>query len=144
MIGRVVSKFLDMCLSTLGTAAAYFEKIEVFVTKSIPWHNCVALFVDSCSVNVEIHNSIRTWLEAKYSPLYTFVYPCHFIHKAAHYGAKQLQAACCFGVEGVAVDIFYYFDNSIKRKGELQNFSEFCDIKSRKIFLHDGSSWRHL
>lgn len=38
--GRVVSKFLEMCLSTLGTAAAYFEKKEeVFVEKSIQWQN---------------------------------------------------------------------------------------------------------
>ena len=87
-------------------------------------------------MNVGRHNSIRTRLEAKYSPLYTLGCTCHFIHNAAHYGAKQLQAACRFEVEGVAVDIFYYFDYSTKRKGELRNCSEFRDIKSRKILKY--------
>ena len=105
--GRVVSKFLEMCLSMLGTAGAYFEKMEeVFVEKSIPWQNYIALSVDSCSIN---HNIIRTWLQAKYPSLYTLGYPCHFIHNAAYYGAK-LERACGFDVEEVAVEILYYFD----------------------------------
>ena len=80
--GRVVSKFLHTCLSTLGTAAAYFEKMkEVFVAKLIPWQNCIALPVDSCSVNIGKHNSIRKRLEARYPSLFT---TCYFIHNVNH------------------------------------------------------------
>lgn len=61
-LGMVCSRFLDMCLCSSGTAAAYFEKVEeVFNTKSIPWCNCIAFSVDSTSVNVGRHNSITGW-----------------------------------------------------------------------------------
>lgn len=64
-LGMVTSRFLDMCLCSSGTAAAYFDKLEeVFFSKSIPWYNCVAFSVDSTSVNVGKHNSIKTRLEA--------------------------------------------------------------------------------
>ena len=46
-LGVVVSRFLDMCLCTSGTAAAHFDKVEVFSNKSIAWSNCIALSVDS-------------------------------------------------------------------------------------------------
>ena len=32
--GRVVSRFLDMCLCSSGTAAAYFEKLEQVITEN--------------------------------------------------------------------------------------------------------------
>ena len=132
--GRVVSRFLDMCLCSSGTAAAYFENLEqVFTDKSIPWQNCIAFSIDSASVNIGRHNSIKTRIEKKYPPLYTLGCPCHFIHNTAHYGAKRLEAACGFDVEGVVVDVFYYFDHSTKRKGELREFATFRSIESRKI-----------
>ena len=59
----------------------------------------------------------------------TLCYPCHFIHNAAHDGAKQLEGACGFDVEEIAVDIYYYFEHSTKRKGELRSFSEFWDVR---------------
>ena len=125
-LGEVVSRFLDMCLCSSGTAATYFEKIEeVFSSKSIPWCNCVAFSVDSTSVNVGRHNSIKTRLEAKNPALYTLGCPCHFIHNAAHKAAKQLEAASGFDVEEMAVDVFYYFDYSTKRKGQLREFAQF-------------------
>ena len=75
--GRVASRFLNMCLCSLGTAAPYFDKVqEVFSSKSIPWCNCVALSVDSTSVNV---NSIKTRLEQWNPALLTLGCPCHFL-----------------------------------------------------------------
>lgn len=129
-LGMVVSRFLDMCLCS---SAAYFEKVEeVFNTKSIPWCNCIAFSVDSTSVNVGRHNSIKTRLEAKSPAFYTLGCPCHFIHNAAHKAAKKLELASGFDVEELAVDVFYYFDHSTKRKGELREFAQFCDSESRK------------
>ena len=107
-LGMVTSRFLDMCLCSSGTAAGYFDKLEeVFFSKSTPWCNCVAFSVDSTSVNVGKHNSIKTRLEAKNPALYTLGCPCHFIHNAAHKAAKQLEAASGFDVEEIAVDVFF-------------------------------------
>ena len=117
-LGMVASRFLDMCLCSLGTAAAYYDKVqEVF---SIPWCNCVALSVDSTSVNV---GRLKTRLEQRNPALFTLGCPCHFLHNAAHKGAKQLDSASGFDVEEMAVDVFCYFDHSIKRRGELREFT---------------------
>ena len=144
-LGMVVSRFLDMCLCSSGTSATYFDKIEeVFSSKSIPWYNCVAFSVDSTSVNVGRHNSIKTRLEAKNPALFTLGCPCHFIHNAAHKAAKQLEAASGFDVEEIAVDVFYYFDHSTKRKGQLREFAQFCDIESRKMLKYVSTRWLSL
>ena len=143
--GMVVARFLDMCLSSSGTAAAYFEKLEcVFSEKNIPSHNCVGFSVDSASVNIGKHNSIKTRIEGKYSPVYTLGCPCHFIHNAAHHATKSLEASCGFDVEGTVVDVFYYFDHSTKRKGELRDFATFCIVESRKILKHVSTRWLSL
>ena len=96
----------------------------------------IALSVDSALANVGRHNSIKTRLEAKNpSLIYTLGCSCHFLHNTAHKGAKDLELASGFDVEEVAVDVFYYFDHSTKRKGELREFSQFCSIESREILL---------
>lgn len=65
-------------------------------------------------------NSIKTRLEAKNPALCTLECPSHFLHNAAHKAAKQLEAGSCFDVEEMAVDVFYYFDHSTIRKGQLR------------------------
>ena len=128
-LGMVEPKFLSMCLCNQGTAAVYFEKVEeVFVSNNIPWSNCIALSVDSTSVNIGKHNSIKSRLELKNPYVYTLGCPCHFIHNAAHKASKKLGVASGFDVEELAVDVYYYFDHSTKRKGELQEYACFCDV----------------
>lgn len=141
-LGVVSSKFLSMCLCNKGTAAVYFEKLEeVFDSHNIPWSNCIALSVDSTSVNIGRHNSIKSRLEVKNPSVYTLGCPCHFIHNAAHTASKKLLAACRFDVEELAVDIYYYFDHSTKRKGELQDYACFCDVTYRKVLKYVSTRW---
>ena len=144
-LGKVVSRFLHMCLCSSGTAQAYFDKVEeVFTSKSIPWYNCIGFSVNSTSVNVGRHNSIKTRLETKNPAIYTLGCPCHFIHNSAHKAAKQLEATCGFDVEEAAVDIFYFFDHSTKRKGQLREFAQFCDIEYRKMLKYVSTRWLSL
>ena len=144
-MGVVVVRFLEMCLCSLGTAAAYFEKVEsVFNNKSIPWHNCIAFSVDNASVNVGRRNSIKTRLEEKNPAVYTLGCPCHFLHNGAHAAAKKLEGASGFDVEEICVDVFYYFDHSTKRKGELADFSHFCNTESRKMLKYVSTRWLSL
>ena len=88
---------------------------EVFASSNIPWSNYLALSVDSASVNIGRHNSIKSRLELKIPSVYTLGCPCHFIHNAAHAAANKLGAAARFDVKGLAVDIYYYFDHCTKK-----------------------------
>ena len=102
-LGMVQSKFLSMCLCNQGTAATCFEKVEeVFISHNIPWPNCIALSVDSASVNIGRYNSIKTRLEVKNPSVYTLGCPCHFIHNTAHAASKKLEGASGFDVEELA------------------------------------------
>ena len=61
---KVVTNFLDMCLSRASTAAAIFSSInDAFVANDVSWDNCVSLGVDNTSVNVGKHRSL--FVEAK-------------------------------------------------------------------------------
>ena len=39
---------------------------------------------------------------------------------------------------------FFYFDHSTKRKGELREFAQFCDIESRKMLKYVSTRWLSL
>ena len=46
-------------------------------------------------------------------------------------------ALCCaFDAEEFAIDLYYWFDKSTKRKNELQSYCEFCDQEYRAIIKH--------
>ena len=61
---KVVTNFLDMCLSRASTAATIFSSInDAFVSNDVLWDNCVSLGVDNTSVNVGKHRSL--FVEAK-------------------------------------------------------------------------------
>ena len=109
--------------------------------RSIPWQNCIAFSVDNASVNVGRRNSIKTRLEEKNSAVYTLGCPCHFLHNCAHAAAKKLEAISSFNVEEICVDVFYYFDHSTKRKGELTGFALFCGVESRKMLKYVCTCW---
>ena len=57
--GRVVTRFLDMCL-TSGVQAATAESIFNEMGNGIEWSNCVGVGVDNTSVDIGCNNSIKT------------------------------------------------------------------------------------
>ena len=64
---KVVTKFLDMCLSKSSTSAGIFSSIDMAMNKyGIPWSNCIALSVDNTSVNVGKHKSLIVEARKKY------------------------------------------------------------------------------
>ena len=56
-LGMDESKFLSMCLCSQGTAAVYSKIKEVLASHNTPWSNCIALSVDSASVNIGMQRS---------------------------------------------------------------------------------------
>ena len=49
-----------------------------------------------------------------------------------------------FDVEDLLIDNFYYFDKSTKRKNELAEYCDFCDVEYRKILKHVNTRWLSL
>ena len=135
---KVESRFLDMCTTTgvtSATAAAIFSKMdEVLSSCDISWANCVGVGVDNTSVNLGKHNSIKTRVQQANPSIYFMRCPCHIAHNAAcAAAAESFRRVMSFCVEEMAVDLFYWFDKSSKRKSMLHDYCCFCDVTYSQV-----------
>lgn len=121
---QVTTQLLDMC----ATASAIFQKIDSVLTSlNIALENCVGFGVDNTSVNIGRHDSIKTQVLERVESCYFMGCPCHLVHNIASHATEVLHKKSGVDVEDVCVDVFYWFDESTKRKGMLQEFCNFCD-----------------
>ena len=70
--------------------------------------------------------------------------PCHQIHNTAAKTADAFHEITQFDVEDMLIDIFYWFEKSIKRKNELVEFCTFCGVQYRDIIKHVSVRWLSL
>ena len=104
---KVVTEFLDMCLSKSATSAGV-----------IPWSNCIAFGVDNTSVNVGRHKFLIIEARKKNEHIVLMGCPCHIVcNHLLEY----------FDVEELLVDIYFHLDYSSKRKNLLAEFNSLCD-----------------
>ena len=143
---KVVTQFLDMCLSTSSTADGIFTSIDnVFVQNELSWNNCISLGVDNTSVNIGKHHSLITKAREKNSDIILMGCPCHMAHNTAQHAVKMFEGCLKdFNIEELLVDIYYHFDYSSKRKNLLSEFCDFCDQKYHKILKFHSIRWLGL
>jgi len=144
---QVVSqKFLDLCLTTGVDASKPKEIFEVIDNTleryEIPWDHCVAFGVDNTNSNIGAKNSIKSRVTSK--PIYFVGCPCHIIHNAAQKSAEAFRDVSGIDVEECCVDHYYWFDKSTKRKGNLDQYSTFCDTAYRRFIKHINVRWLSL
>ena len=78
--GMVTTHFLDMCMSSSGTAEGIFSKMEQVLFKyNISWTNCVGIGLDNTSVNMGCTNSIKTRVTGVNPAVSVVGCPCHII-----------------------------------------------------------------
>ena len=86
---KVVTKFLDVCLSTSSTSAGIFCSVDSAMTKyEIPWSNCIAFGGDNTSVNVGRHKSWIVEARKKNEQIILMGCPCHIAHNTARKSTK--------------------------------------------------------
>ena len=145
---QVCTQLLDMCTTSgpeCGTSDAIFGKINAALEENaIPWGNCISFGVDNTSVNVGKHHSIMTHVQEKNSACYFMGCPCHLVHNIAGHASEVFNEQSGFDVEDFCVDIFYWFNQSNKRKGILKEFCEFCDSDYREIIRYVSVRWLSL
>ena len=144
---KVVTKFLDMCLSKSSTSAGIFSSIDMAMNKyGIPWSNCIALGLDNTSVNVAEHKSLIVEARKKTENTVLMGCPCHIAHNTA---GKSSKAFCShitehFDIEELLVDIYFHFNYSSKRKSLLNEFCLFNDQGYCKIIKFHSVRWLGL
>lgn len=84
------------------------------------------------------HKGLYRHFERENGSIYTAGCPCHIIHNTAGY---SFTAQTKFNVDDLLVDLFYYFNQSTKRKAELKKNCIFCDQEYRKLFEYGATRW---
>ena len=162
---KVVTQFLDICLSRSCTAEGIFSSLNAALEKhNIPWYNCIALGVDNTSVNVGKHKSIIVEAKNKNSEIKLMGRPCHIAHNTAQYatckfeeiingfkrkrksdGEKQKKKPKDgFNSEEFLVDLYFHFEYSSKKKNLLCEYFEFCNQAYAKIIKFHSVCWLRL
>lgn len=121
----VVTRFLDMCMSSSAPAEGIFDVVHQKLVELLqceqPWSMCTSVGVDNTSVNIAVRHSLRTRVLHQNPAIYFNGCPCHILHNAAQKAAEAFTACCGFDVEDFTVDLHYWFDKSTTRKNMLQS-----------------------
>uniref|UniRef100_H2ZU74 DUF4371 domain-containing protein n=1 Tax=Latimeria chalumnae TaxID=7897 RepID=H2ZU74_LATCH len=129
---EICSKFWYMCLVSDSRAKGIFVQVsDAFKKYNIPWENVIGLSLENASVNMGKHNGLYTHFEKQNKSIYTTGCPCHIIHNTASYAVKETR----FNVDDLLIDLFYYFDKSIK------HHLNFCDQEYKKVLKYGATRW---
>lgn len=146
--GHIVTQFLDMCTTTSGTAEAIYSAMDETLSRLFestnPWIMCTSLGVDNTSVNIGTRNSLKTRILQRNSAVYFNGCPCHILHNAASTAGSAFANTCGFDAEEFAIDLYYWFDKSTKRKNQLQSYNTFCNQEYRSMIKHVSTRWLSL
>ena len=141
LLGKPVTRFLDMPVCNIGTANILFEAIErALDERNIPWSNVVGFESDTANVMIGKHNSVLSCIKLKQPDVFSQGCVCHLSNLCLLAGVKILP----IDIDDFFVDLFYYFDKSSKRKEELREFQEFTGTKDLKIIKHCKTRWLSL
>ena len=147
-VNRIVTRFLDMCPTTGSTAESIYSvlngRLEELLQFSNPWNMCTSISVDNTSVNIGIHNSLKTRILHENPNIFFSGCPCHMIHNAARKASDCFCNVCGFDIEEMSIDLYYWFEKSTKRKNGLLEYCIFCDQDYRSIVKHVTTRWLSL
>ena len=83
-----------------------------------------------------VRNLLKTRVLERNSATFFSGCPCHIIHNVAQQAGEGFTKACGFDIKEFAIDLYYWFDKSTKRKNELKSYCTFCDQENREIVKH--------
>ena len=111
----VVTRFLDMCTTTGGTAEAIYNTMNVRLRSLLNcpnlWMLCTSVGVDNTSVNIGVRDSIKTRVLLQNPAIYFNGCPCHIIHNAAQKAGESFLEISGFDIKEFIIDLFYRFGN---------------------------------
>ena len=105
---------------------------------------CTSVGIDTTSVNIGTRDSLKTRVLGCNPAIYFNGCPCHIFHNAAQKAGDSFAECCGFDVEEFAIDLYYWFDKSTKRKNGLQSYCMFCNQECRAIVKHVSTRWLSL
>ena len=145
---KVVTRLLDMCTSTSGTAKGIFSvidgRLKDLLQSSKPRDLCNSVGVYNTYVNIGSRDSLKTRVLSCNAAIYFNGCSCHVLHNTAQKTSESFNECSGFDVEEFVIDVFYWFDKSTKYKNGLRSYCIFCDQEYRSIVKHVSKCWLSL
>uniref|UniRef100_H3A4Y6 DUF4371 domain-containing protein n=1 Tax=Latimeria chalumnae TaxID=7897 RepID=H3A4Y6_LATCH len=136
---RIVKEdLLAMPVCDIANAPKLFAAvISVFIDHETPWKNVIDFPSDSANVMIGKSNSVSRRAKEQNHSVYCL--PC--VSHLCHLVAKAAVKATPKPVEDMLVDNFYYFNGSVKRK---QEYQQWCNADVLTLIEHIETSWFSL
>lgn len=96
--------------------------------KGLKRSNCVGFSSDNCNVMIGKNNSVLTRVKAQ----------------APYVLAVQVTKELSMSPEELLIDIYYYFEKSSKRREDLKEFQDFCNVAQQRVQKHCPTRWLSL
>lgn len=138
---KVADGFIDMPVCNDAKAENIFNCIASSMDeKGINWSNCIGFSSDNCNVMIGKNNSVLSRVKAQAPHIYSVGCPSHLVNICAKTAAKELSMS----PEELIIDIYYYFEKSSKRREDLKEFQEFCNVAQQRVQKHCPTRWLSL
>lgn len=124
------------------TANSLFQCISnAFNELNIPFQkNMIGFAADGASNMMGVNHSVSTLLKNEVPGIFIMKCICHSFALCASYACSKLPR----GVEGLAREVYNYFQNSAKRCDVLREFQAFVNVKPHKILHPAQTRWLSL
>ena len=112
------------------------------IEDGIPWDNCTAFGV--ANTNIGAKYSIKSRVTQVNPAVYFVGCPCHIIHNTTQKASEAFGDTAKIDIEECCIDHYYWFDKSTKRKGQLDEYTTFCDTTYKSFIKHINVTWLSL
>ena len=125
-----------------STAEAMFQSVDNQLNNhDISCDYCLTIGLYNTNVNIGDHNSIKSRAKEKNGSIVIAGCSCHILHNASCKAGKMFSQVTSFDIKDHAVELFYWFDQSSKRKSLPKEHSEFCDTDYSEIIKFISTRW---
>ena len=112
-----------MCTASASTAEAIYGVVDAKLVDLLgienPWELCTSVGVDNTSVNIGIHNSLKSRVIQRNRAVFFNGCPCHILHNAAQKAAGVFSSCVGFELEEFTVDLYYTTGSKNPQKGRI-------------------------
>ena len=141
-LGDVCTRFLDMPVVNVGTAADLFAALKSSLEKhGLNFDKAMAFMSDTTNVMKGARSGVQKLISTENPALYDVGCICHLADLSIKAGMKALPV----NIDQLFVDIFYHFCHSSKRKHEFEElWHSLFTSKPEVILKHSPTRWLSL
>ena len=147
-VGRVVSRFLNMCTTRRATVENIYNNMDAKLSKLLdsdkPCMHCTFTGMGSTPTNIDIRNSLKTRVIVSKEAIYFSGFFISVMHNSAQKNGKAFQKICSFRVEDLVIDLYYWFKKSPKHKSALKLFFSFYNQDYFSMMKQINTRWLTL